>query len=54
MLASMVTQQPHHHVWLRCKRLAAHPQVPPPTLGRDLATLLEAGEAADVMFQVLD
>ncbi|KAK9826376.1 hypothetical protein WJX81_005251 [Elliptochloris bilobata] len=27
-------------------------QVPPPTLGRDLATLLEAGEAADVTFQV--
>ena len=27
-------------------------QVPPPTLGRDLATLLEAGEAADVTFRV--
>ena len=41
-------------MWLRCIQVAARAQVPPPTLGRDLATLLEAGEAADVIFKVFD
>lgn len=34
--------------------MAAYMQVPPPSLGLDLARLLESGENSDVMFKVED